>query len=92
MTATTNTAPGSAGQNGALINALRPLARIADAYDANQLDDEARKFWGIHLEHRNETPPDQIELYAGRGGRRLLTLADCFAARAAIAAATGEVV
>lgn len=63
---------------------LRPLAAIADAYDANELDDEARRFWGIENQHENDTPPDRIELYQGRGGRRLLTLADCFAARSAL--------
>lgn len=87
-------APGYAGHGGAhtpgLVAALRPLAAIADAYDANELDDEARKFWGVECQHENNTPPDRIELYAGRGGRRLLTLADCFAARAAIAKADGR--
>lgn len=68
-----------------LVAALRPLAAIADAYDANELDDEARKFWGRTLEHENTTPPEQIELYAGRGGRRLLTLAHALAARAVLA-------
>jgi hypothetical protein len=60
---------------------LAPLVAIADAYDANNLDDEARKFWGATDQHENTTPPEQIELYTGRGGRRLLTLADCLAAR-----------
>lgn len=64
--------------------ALKPLARIADKYDANELDDEARRFWGHSLELENSTPPDQIELVQGRGGARLLTLADAFAARDAI--------
>lgn len=61
--------------------ALAPLVAIADAYDANALDDEARKWWGRDNEHTNTTPPEQIELYAGRGGRQLLTLADCLRAR-----------
>lgn len=68
----------------ALIEALAPLVRIADMYDANNLDDEARKFWGSDLENENITPPDEIELYQGRGGVRLLTLADCFRARDAV--------
>lgn len=67
-----------------LYAACKVLAAIADAYDDNALDDEARKFWGENHEHRNTTPPEQIELYDGRGGKRLLTLADCFAARAAV--------
>lgn len=69
------------------VAALAPLVAIANAYDANELDDEARKHWGTdHGDGRkfNTTPPDQIELYAGRGGKRLLTLADCFAAREAV--------
>ena len=45
---------------------------------------EARKFSGPHDEHRNSTPHDQIELYCGRAGKRLLTLADCMTARAAL--------
>jgi len=64
-----------------LIIALRPLAKIADAYDENELDDEARKFWGQDGEVRNPRDPRDIELYAGRGGRQLLTLGDCLAAR-----------
>ena len=67
-----------------LTAALAPLVAIADAFDANDLDDEARKFWGQAGEHENTTPPAEIELYAGRGGARLLTLADALAARAAI--------
>lgn len=65
----------------ALEEALAPLVKIADAYDDNNLDDEARKFWGIDNEKFNTTPPEQVELYSGRGGGRLLTLADCLKAR-----------
>jgi hypothetical protein len=68
----------------ALIEALKPLVAIADAFDANELDDEARKFWGQHSV--NTTPHENIELYAGRGGKELLTLADCMAARVALRA------
>ncbi len=60
---------------------LSPLVKIADAYDDNALDDEARKFWGINDERENKDDPATIELYTGRGGRRLLTLADCLSAR-----------
>ena len=65
-----------------LREALEPLRRIADAFDANELDDEARKFWGQHSV--NTTPHEDIELYQGRGGKQLLTLADCMFARAAL--------
>jgi len=61
--------------------ALLPLVQIADAYDANELDNEARKKWGKDLEHENKRPPALICLYSGRGGRELLTLADCLEAR-----------
>lgn len=71
----------------ALEQALVPLIRIADAYDENNLDDEARKHWGKDLEHTNTAPPEDIELYSGRGGKQLLTLADCFKARDAYKAA-----
>lgn len=62
----------------AILAALRPLENIANAYDDNALDDEARKQgdWGT-----NTTPPDQIELYSGRGGKTLLTLAHAMQAR-----------
>ncbi|QIG67909.1 hypothetical protein EVB53_107 [Rhizobium phage RHph_Y60] len=65
-----------------LKRAAAPLVAIADAYDANDLDDEARKFWGPNgIQHVNTTPPEKIELYTGRGGKQLLTLAHCFRAR-----------
>jgi len=63
--------------------AIEPLVRIANAYDANELDDDARKFWGLENEHTNDTDPDDIELYQGRGGKRLLTLGDALRAREA---------
>lgn len=73
----------------ALICALRPLAAIADAYDANNFDfDGARKFWGQPDTHRR-MPLDRVEMYAGRGGKRLLTLDDAMKAREAIATGTG---
>lgn len=67
-----------------LMLALAPLVAIADAYDANELDDEARKRWGKNLEHENVTPPDAIEIYSGRGGKELLTLAVCLHARVVV--------
>lgn len=62
--------------------ALKRLADIADAYDRNELDDEARKWYGdggvsIH-------PPRNVVLYQGRGGATLLTLQDCLDAREAL--------
>jgi len=59
-----------------LVEALEPFTNISRAYDANELDDEARKFWGERLQHRNTTPLAEIEIFTGRGGGRLLTLAD----------------
>jgi hypothetical protein len=64
-----------------LLQALKPLADIANAYDNDELDDEARKFWGSNQEFMNNRDPSAIELYQSRGGRTLLTLRDCFTAR-----------
>jgi len=61
-----------------LKTAIEPLLAIADAYDANELDEEARRHWGGN---ENQRDPKTIEIYQGRGGKQLLTLADCFAAR-----------
>lgn len=74
----------SAASSQDLRAALAPLVAIADAYDANELDDEARKRWGVNLEHESTTPPESIELYTGRGGRRLLTLQHCLDVRALV--------
>ena len=65
-----------------LRTAVAPLVAIANAYDRNALDDEARKTWGKNDEHTNTKDPSDIELFSGRGGKRLLTLADCLTARA----------
>jgi len=73
----------------ALVEALRPLLAIAAAYDNNWLDDSARKFWGEDENIPNTTAAEEIELYTGRGGVRLLTLADALAARAALDEASG---
>ena len=59
-----------------LQQAVAPLVAIADAYDASGLD-EVRPEWGI-------ANPGAVELYSGRGGKRLLTLADCLKARGAV--------
>ena len=40
-----------------LEDVLQPLLKIANAYDDNNLDDEARKFWGKNLEHENNRNP-----------------------------------
>lgn len=69
----------------ALLKACKVLADIADAYDANNLDDEARKFYGRSNEIANDRKkPSDIILYSGRGGKELLTLQDCLDARDAI--------
>lgn len=67
-----------------LVEVLEPLVAIANAYDENNLDDEARKFWGENHEHENDTLPKDIELYSGRGGKELLTLDHCLNARAVL--------
>jgi len=64
--------------------ALRLLGVIADAYDDNALDPPARKRWGKNNEHEETRNPQEIILYSGRGGKTLLTLADCLAARAVL--------
>ena len=67
-----------------IIAAAKVLAGIADRYDENRLDDEARKYWGENEEFTNDTDPKRIVLYTGRGGGTLLTLADCLDAREAL--------
>lgn len=72
-----------------IVKSLKVLADIADAYDSNGLDDEARKHWGPGAWEQdlstapftNKKNPRTIELYSGRGGRQLLTLQDCLDAR-----------
>lgn len=56
---------------------LDKLGDIWQAYLNNELDDGARKFWGANLENQNTCAPEDIILYQGRGGKTLLTLADC---------------
>ncbi|AEI71048.1 hypothetical protein [EBPR siphovirus 2] len=58
----------------ALEAALKPLVKIADRYDDNGLD-ECRPDWG------GTVTPEKVQLFHGRGGCTLLTLADCFKAR-----------
>jgi hypothetical protein len=65
-----------------LLIAAAPMVAIADAFDANELDDEARKFWGRDLENTNETPPIDIELVCTDGGSVILTLAHALEVRA----------
>ena len=66
-----------------LEEAAEPLVQIARAWDANELDDEARKFYGPKLEYRTTTHPADIDLVANDGGYALLTLEDALEARAA---------
>lgn len=51
---------------------LKPFAAVSAAYYASELD-EHRPEWG-------RKHPEDVEVLAGRGGRRLLTLADFHAA------------
>jgi hypothetical protein len=60
-----------------LCDALMPILEIANAYYSNNMDDEARRYWGENYEHENKTPPENIILVTGRGGKTLLTLGDC---------------
>lgn len=59
-----------------LIQALQPLAAIADAYEKSGLD-EHRPGWG-------DKPFSDVEIVSGRGGKRLLTLQHAFDAREAL--------
>lgn len=61
--------------------ALAPLVAIANAFDANGLDDGARKIWGRNDEHINQTDPAEIELVTTDSGALLLSLADALTAR-----------
>ena len=60
---------------------LERLAAIWTAYLHNELDDEARRWWGPDGNETynvlGEISPEKVEIYQGRGGRELLTLADC---------------
>ena len=74
-----------------LLAAIQPLVDIANAYDQNELDDDARKFWGKFNQHMNVEDPNNIELYAGRGGKRLLTLQDALNARDCVNMVMGKI-
>lgn len=67
------------------MHSLLPLANIWQAYLDNELDDEARRFWGKDNENENQTNPYDIEIYSGRGGKSLLNLGQCREAAAAVA-------
>lgn len=69
-----------------LIDTLKPLAEIADAFDDNALGAEAKKFWGSHNQHQNHTSHQKIELFHSDGGKCYLTLQDCMRARMIIKA------
>lgn len=68
-----------------LEQAIQPLVAIADAFDSNDLDDQARKFWGANDEFSFDGDPKDVALVTSRGGAFLLTLADVLAARDALA-------
>jgi len=59
-----------------LREALRPFAAVSDAYYASELDEHRPEWVRQH--------PEDVEVLGGRGGKRLLTLADFHAARAAL--------
>lgn len=61
-----------------LLEALEPLARIGDAYVNSELD-EHRPEW--NEKWRRHKFPSEVELFSGRGGKQLLTLADALKAR-----------
>jgi hypothetical protein len=63
-------------ENAKLREALAPLVAIAEAYHASNLD-EHRPEWGFK-------EPATVELFSGRGGKQLLTLADCLKAADAV--------
>ena len=62
-----------------LVGNLTKLSNIADMYCQDRLD-EARPSWGD-----DDKDANQIELFTGRGGTRLLTLQDALDARQSIA-------
>lgn len=66
----------------ALESALTPFAAIADEWEGNGLD-ESRPYW-IEKGVEAKCPLEEVELYTGRGGKTLMTLAHVFAARAAL--------
>jgi len=70
-----------------ILEALEPLAAIADAYDANRLGGEARKDTGPSLGRAQMVLISDIEIYQGRGGKRLLTLDDAHKARGVLKSA-----
>lgn len=74
----------------AIVKVLRPFASIADAYERNALHGDARRFIGDGDTYENRKPHDKIEICSGRHGKPLLTLADCMAAREAIAKIVGQ--
>jgi len=63
-----------------LENALRPFAKVADAYDADGLD-ECRPDW---VKRGIKKLDLGVELYSGRGGKELITLGNILEARAAL--------
>lgn len=60
--------------------ALNPLAKIADAWHADNLD-ESRPSWG-----HNKEKASSMEIVGGRGGKQLLTIGDAFVANEALTA------
>lgn len=72
---------------GELIEALQPLAEIADKFDQNQLSGLAQKVGCCGL---NETPPECMVIAWDRFQRPLLTVADCLKAREVLHGKEGQ--
>lgn len=70
-----------------ILDAMSPLIRIADKFDANQLRGAAQKRGCCGL---NETPVEEMVLVHDFMGRPLLTVADCLKARELIHGKEGQ--
>lgn len=71
-----------------MAKALEPLRNIIEVWWNDGLDEDRpdiRRRWGSIYGTGSEPPKlEDVELYSGRGGKRLLTLADAFAAHDAL--------
>ena len=68
------------------LKALRALASVWERYMTNDLDDEARRYWGKDCETNpenrtySEAKPEDVVLISTRSGSEIVTLADAYAA------------
>jgi len=73
-----------------LAKALEPLRTVAECWDEDGLDEDRpswrRRWEAIHGAGSKPPEFENVELLYGRGGKRLLTLADALAARDALEA------